>query len=137
MPLYEYECDDCGHRFEVIQKFSDGPIEKCPRCGGPVRKLQSAPAFQFKGSGWYITDYARKEPAGKSEGDAQKANGGDTKDSVQGEKPADKSTGGEGSSSGPAAKDSKSPDGDSKSAAKDSTSSARDSKSSAKDSRTA
>ena len=58
MPLYEYECE-AGHRFEVIQKFSDSPIEKCTQCGKPVRKLQSAPAFQFKGSGWYVTDYAK------------------------------------------------------------------------------
>jgi putative FmdB family regulatory protein len=61
MPLYEYECDACGHRFETIQKFADPPLERCPKCGGPVHKLQSAPAFQFKGSGWYITDYARKD----------------------------------------------------------------------------
>jgi putative FmdB family regulatory protein len=59
MPLYEYECDACGHRFEVIQKFSDAPIETCPSCGSKVHKLQSAPAFQFKGSGWYVTDYAK------------------------------------------------------------------------------
>jgi putative FmdB family regulatory protein len=65
MPLYEYACDDCGHSFEVIQKFSDAPIGTCPKCGGAVRKLQSAPAFQFKGSGWYITDYARKGDGGK------------------------------------------------------------------------
>jgi len=64
MPLYEYQCDACGHRFEVIQKFSDAPIEVCPKCGGPVGKLLSSPAIQFKGSGWYITDYAR---AGKSD----------------------------------------------------------------------
>ena len=61
MPLYEYECDICGHRFEVIQKFSDAPIDKCPKCGSTVHKLMSSPAIQFKGSGWYITDYARKE----------------------------------------------------------------------------
>ena len=61
MPLYEYECDSCGHRFEVIQKYSDAPIDKCPKCGSPVHKLMSSPAIQFKGSGWYITDYARKE----------------------------------------------------------------------------
>jgi putative FmdB family regulatory protein len=60
MPLYEYECD-AGHRFEKIQKFSDLPIEKCPTCGKPVHKLVSSPAFQFKGTGWYITDYARKD----------------------------------------------------------------------------
>jgi putative FmdB family regulatory protein len=59
MPLYEYQCDTCAHRFEVIQKFSDGPIEVCPKCGGPVKKLLSSPAIQFKGSGWYITDYAK------------------------------------------------------------------------------
>jgi len=60
MPLYEYQCDNCGHRFEVIQKFSDAPVAVCPKCGGPVTKLFSSPAIQFKGSGFYITDYARK-----------------------------------------------------------------------------
>jgi putative FmdB family regulatory protein len=60
MPLYEYECDENKHRFEVIQKFSDPPIEKCPTCGSTVHKLISSPAFQFKGTGWYITDYAKK-----------------------------------------------------------------------------
>jgi len=62
MPLYEYECDACGRRFELIQRFSDRLAERCSLCGsGPVRKLFSSPAIQFKGSGWYITDYARKE----------------------------------------------------------------------------
>jgi putative FmdB family regulatory protein len=60
MPLYEYECEACGHRFEQIQRFSDPAVEACPVCGGQVRKLLSMPAIQFKGSGWYITDYARK-----------------------------------------------------------------------------
>ena len=60
MPLYEYQCKKCKHRFEKIQKFSDRPIKKCPECGGPVEQLLSAPAVQFKGSGWYVTDYARK-----------------------------------------------------------------------------
>jgi putative FmdB family regulatory protein len=64
MPLYEYQCDDCGHRFERIQKFSDPPVEKCPQCGGVVRKLISSPAIQFKGSGWYVTDYAKKAETG-------------------------------------------------------------------------
>ena len=59
MPIYEYECEKCGHRFEKIQKFSDAPIESCEKCGGPVHKMQSAPAFQFKGTGWYVTDYAK------------------------------------------------------------------------------
>jgi putative FmdB family regulatory protein len=66
MPLYEYECQKCGARFEQIQKFSDPPVDKHDGCGGKVRKLLSAPAIQFKGSGWYITDYAR---AGKSDPD--------------------------------------------------------------------
>lgn len=60
MPLYEYLCDACAHRFEVIQKYSDPPISECPKCGGVVMKLFSSPAIQFKGSGFYITDYARK-----------------------------------------------------------------------------
>jgi putative FmdB family regulatory protein len=60
MPLYEYQCTKCGHRFEKIQKFSDKPIRKCPQCGGRVEQLISAPAVQFKGSGWYVTDYANK-----------------------------------------------------------------------------
>lgn len=70
MPLYEYECDACGHRFEIIRKFSDPPIERCPECGGAVHKMQSAPAFHLKGSGWYITDYAKKDQSkpGSSEG---------------------------------------------------------------------
>ena len=67
MPLYEYECDACAHRFEVIQKFSDPPIELCPTCGGTVRKLLSSPAIQFRGSGWYITDYARKDQKDKED----------------------------------------------------------------------
>jgi putative FmdB family regulatory protein len=75
MPLYEYECDACGHRFEVIQKFSDPPIETCPSCGSKVHKLQSAPAFQFKGSGWYVTDYAKTGSAAetKASKDGRKA----------------------------------------------------------------
>jgi putative FmdB family regulatory protein len=61
MPLYEYQCDECGHTFEKIQKFSDPLEDTCPKCGGPVRKLMSSPAIQFKGSGFYITDYAKKD----------------------------------------------------------------------------
>ena len=70
MPLYEYECDACGGRFEVIQKFSE-PSTECRRCGkGPVRRLMAAPAIQFKGTGFYITDYARKD---QGKGDQDKA----------------------------------------------------------------
>jgi putative FmdB family regulatory protein len=65
MPLYEYQCGACDSRFEVIQKFSDPPVEVCKVCGkGPVQRLLSSPAIQFKGSGWYVTDYARKAPSG-------------------------------------------------------------------------
>jgi len=66
MPLYEYQCSKCGHRFEVIVKFSDPPRTKCPKCKGPLEKLLSAPAIQFKGSGWYVTDYAKKSGGGDS-----------------------------------------------------------------------
>ncbi|MCI0355584.1 MAG: zinc ribbon domain-containing protein [Acidobacteria bacterium] len=60
MPLHEYLCKKCGHRFERIQKFSDPPARKCPECGGALEQLLHAPAVQFKGTGWYVTDYPRK-----------------------------------------------------------------------------
>ena len=63
MLLYEYECKKCHHRFERIQKFSDPHVKKCPKCGGPIEQVISAPAVQFKGSGWYVTDYAKKSSA--------------------------------------------------------------------------
>ncbi len=66
MPLYEYECKKCGNRFEKIQQFSDAPETICPTCGGDVERLISAPAVQFKGQGWYVTDYAKKGSAAKS-----------------------------------------------------------------------
>jgi putative FmdB family regulatory protein len=68
MPLYEYQCKKCAHRFERIQKFSDKPVRKCPQCGGVVEQLISAPAVQFKGTGWYVTDYARKSSRGGQDG---------------------------------------------------------------------
>ena len=89
MPLYEYQCDACGHRFEVIRKFSDEPLEICPKCGGHIQKLISAPAFAFKGTGWYVTDYAKKDsvPAGKSDGagsqDKNSGEPGNSKDSKE------------------------------------------------------
>lgn len=67
MPLYEYRCDACETTFERIQKFSDPPVAECPTCGGPVHKLVSSPAIQFKGTGWYITDYAKSGKDSKSE----------------------------------------------------------------------
>jgi putative FmdB family regulatory protein len=74
MPLYEYQCKKCKHRFEKIQKFSDRPVKKCPECGGAVEKLLSQSAVQFKGSGWYVTDYARKG-ASSGSGDSASASG--------------------------------------------------------------
>ena len=72
MPIYEYECRRCGHRLENMQRISDPPLKRCPECRGALRKLISAPAFQFKGSGWYVTDYGSKKPAeGKGEGAAE------------------------------------------------------------------
>src|ERR1700730_17603802 len=68
MPLYEYQCKKCHHRFEKIQKFSDKMVKKCPECGGPVEQMISAPAVQFKGSGWYVTDYAKKSSSQGSSG---------------------------------------------------------------------
>ncbi len=66
MPIYEYLCQKCGHKFEKIQKFSDRLIKKCPECGGPVEQTITAPAVQFKGTGWYVTDYANKDGRDKS-----------------------------------------------------------------------
>ena len=71
MPLYEYQCKKCGHRFEKIQKFSAKPVKKCPECGGPVEQTISAPAVQFKGSGWYVTDYARKSQTASDSGNKE------------------------------------------------------------------
>jgi putative FmdB family regulatory protein len=66
MPMYEYRCADCGHEFEIIQKFSDEPLTQCPQCAGTVTKPVSQSGFQLKGSGWYVTDYARKDSGGKA-----------------------------------------------------------------------
>jgi putative FmdB family regulatory protein len=83
VPLYEYQCARCG-RFEIIQRFSDDPLRTCPTCGDEVQKMLSAPAIQFKGTGWYITDYARKGGGGaekKSTGDAAGTSSGKTEGS--------------------------------------------------------
>ncbi|MDX1383724.1 MAG: FmdB family zinc ribbon protein [Thermoanaerobaculia bacterium] len=61
MPIYEYACQECGEHTEAIQRLDDPPLTECGKCGGKLRKLLSAPAFQFKGSGWYVTDYAKKD----------------------------------------------------------------------------
>ncbi|HTS10294.1 MAG TPA: FmdB family zinc ribbon protein [Candidatus Eisenbacteria bacterium] len=87
MPLYEYQCKKCGHRFEKIQKFSDKPVKKCPECGGPVEQTISAPAVQFKGSGWYVTDYAKKSSAPSSESGSK-----DSKETKKEEKKSESTT---------------------------------------------
>jgi putative FmdB family regulatory protein len=93
MPLYEYLCKKCGHRFEKIQKFSDKPIKKCPECGGAVEQVISAPAVQFKGSGWYVTDYAKKSQASSSSSsDGGSKESKDSKDGKKDEKPKAEST---------------------------------------------
>ena len=94
MPLYEYECTECGRLTEMLQRLSDPPLAQCPACGGAVRKLLSAPAFQFKGSGWYVTDYARKGQgdAKPDAGKGEAGKGGDKAASGDGAKAkADKS----------------------------------------------
>ena len=81
MPLYEYKCDSCGDVFEVMQKFSDEPLTTHDGCGGAVRRLLSAPALQFKGTGWYVTDYARGN--GSSNGSKKDASEGDKSTSAK------------------------------------------------------
>ena len=75
MPLYEYACEQCGQHIERIQKFSDPPLTKCEKCGGKLERLISPPAIQFKGSGWYVTDYAGKSPTSPPSGSAGSGNG--------------------------------------------------------------
>jgi len=75
MPLYEYKCTKCGSVFEILQKVNDPQIKKCVHCQGPVKKLLSPPALQFKGTGWYVTDYASKgssKPESKPESPPKK-----------------------------------------------------------------
>jgi len=96
MPLYEYECAACGQHFELIRRFSDPEVDVCAACGkGPVRRLFSSPAIQFKGSGWYITDYARKAKSEKTSGE-QSADGKSGEKSADGKSDttADKKTDG-------------------------------------------
>jgi putative FmdB family regulatory protein len=82
VPLYEYQCKKCKHKFEKIQKFSDRPVKKCPECGSPVEKIMHAPAVQFKGSGWYVTDYGGKQTTDtpKSDDSSEKSDKSEKKD---------------------------------------------------------
>jgi len=103
VPLYEYQCKKCHSLSERIQKFSDPPLEICPHCGGELEQLLSAPAVQFKGSGWYVTDYARK--GGKSEAGGNGASSGGTSESKSSEGQSTGASGSEKSTgSEPAAK---------------------------------
>ena len=80
MPLYEYQCKKCHSLTERIQKFSDPPLTVCPHCGGELEQLLSAPAVQFKGSGWYVTDYAKKgSGTSSSRGDGSTSSSGESK----------------------------------------------------------
>jgi len=112
MPLYEYECKKCHHRFERIQKYSDPHVKKCPDCGGKVEQVVSAPAVQFKGSGWYVTDYAKKSSAGSSSsanGDSSDSGGKkDEKKETKSDSSGSESSKTEGSKSEPSAKKKKS-----------------------------
>ena len=83
MPLYDYLCKKCGHRFERIQKFSDPEIKECPQCGGEVERLLSAPAVQFKGTGWYVTDYAKKSAGSTASASSERGEKSGTSDSSQ------------------------------------------------------
>jgi putative FmdB family regulatory protein len=105
MPLYEYQCTKCKHRFERIRKFSDRPISKCPECGSKVEQLISAAAVQFKGSGWYVTDYAKKSSSGSSESGASDSGSSDGGSSA---KLVEKDSGGKDSKDGSPKSDSSS-----------------------------
>ena len=83
MPLYEYQCQSCGQLLEVIQKFSDAPLTECSECQGKLERLLSAPAIQFKGSGWYVTDYARNSNAGTKDADGEKGGKAESKESKE------------------------------------------------------
>jgi putative FmdB family regulatory protein len=110
MPLYEYECKKCGHRFEKIQKFSDKMVKKCPECGGQVEQMISAPAVQFKGSGWYVTDYAKKSSSPGSSGNSGDSSSKEKKD----DKPKSDASSKDSSSKESSSKESSSKDSSSK-----------------------
>jgi putative FmdB family regulatory protein len=82
VPLYEYQCTKCKRRTEKIESVSGPHLKKCPHCGGKVEQMLTAPAIQFKGSGWYVTDYAGKKSAGSDSAPAAKSDSSDSKDST-------------------------------------------------------
>jgi putative FmdB family regulatory protein len=93
MPIYEYECRKCGAHTEAFQKLSDKPLTKCRKCGGKLEKKLSAPAIQFKGSGWYVTDYGSKTTqGGKSESESAESKSDKTEKKTKESSPAKKTT---------------------------------------------
>jgi putative FmdB family regulatory protein len=112
MPLYEYRCSKCGNVFEVIQKFADAPLTEHPECGGAVERLLSTSALQFKGSGWYVNDYAKKSSSGKGEGKSESRSEGKSESHSEGKSEGKSESKSDGKS------DSKSADSGSKSESK-------------------
>ncbi|HEY3567436.1 MAG TPA: FmdB family zinc ribbon protein [Thermoanaerobaculia bacterium] len=100
MPIYEYECLSCGKRTEVLQKMADAPLAACPNCGGEVKKLISAPAFQLKGSGWYVTDYGGKKGGGVASSESKSESKTESKAESKGEGKAEKAAASESKGSG-------------------------------------
>ncbi len=113
MPLYEYKCKKCGHHFEKIQLYSARMVKKCPECGGPVAQTITAPAVQFKGSGWYVTDYAKKSGSSASSDSGGKESK-EGKESKKEEKSKPESSSTESSSKESSAKESSSKESSSK-----------------------
>ncbi len=86
MPIYEYKCLECGYRFEKFQRLNEASPDFCPRCGGLIKKVLSAPAIHFKGSGWYVTDYARPNPSNSSRSKQEHASSPKKKSAVMEDK---------------------------------------------------
>jgi len=107
MPTYEYGCQKCGRQMEVVQKISDKPLARCPSCRGKLTRLLSASALQFKGTGWYVTDYAKKGPDGGKTGPADEKKDGEKKEGEkkEGEKAGEKKKESSSKATAPAAKD--------------------------------
>jgi putative FmdB family regulatory protein len=94
LPIYEYKCEGCGETFEVIQKFADEPVTVHDKCGGHVHRLMSAPSFQFKGSGWYVTDYAKGSGSSPAHAESGKSESGKGDKSESGKSDSGKSDSG-------------------------------------------
>ena len=115
MPLYEYLCGSCGRTIEVIQSYSDPLLKVCDRCGGELKKLMSAPAVQFKGSGWYVSDYGRSSGGGAKEGgegvsESKSEGKSESKSESKGESKSEGKSEAKGESKGESKSESKKPD---------------------------